>query len=128
MHTHTAKTGWNSTMPPNESSSKTGYNRSQRYGRRLANPKPGEEIVISGLSAKFPSCNNAYEIRENLDKKLDLITGECRWIFESSAMPARVGYIPGADLFDCSAFGEFCPCPPPYFFFSVVLIFVRRVS
>lgn len=72
----------------------------------LANPKPGDEIVISGMSAKFPSCKNAYEIRENLYKKLDLITGERRWIFENSAMPARVGIIPGAELFDCSPFGK----------------------
>lgn len=86
---------------------KTGVHPGLNYGRYLASPKPGEEIVISGLSAQFPSCKNAYEIRDNLYKKLDLITGECRWIFESSAMPARVGYIPGAELFDCSAFGKF---------------------
>lgn len=95
-------------MPPQTTTEKqkASDDRSLKYGRRLANPKPGEEIVISGLSARFPSCKNAYEIRENLYKKLDFITGESRWIFENTAMPARVGMVPGAEFFDCSAFGE----------------------
>lgn len=41
----------------------------------------GEEIVISGISGRFPESDNLTQFRENLMNKVDLITDDGRrWI------------------------------------------------
>jgi fatty acid synthase, animal type len=40
----------------------------------------GEEIVISGISGRFPNSDNMHQLRENLFNKVDLIrTDHGRW-------------------------------------------------
>lgn len=42
--------------------------------------EPGEEVVISGISGKFPDCRNVLELREKLMNRVDLITENySRW-------------------------------------------------
>ncbi|XP_044739892.1 fatty acid synthase-like [Chrysoperla carnea] len=38
------------------------------------NPKPGEEIVISGISGYFPNCDNVDELKYNLYNGIDMIS------------------------------------------------------
>lgn len=40
--------------------------------------EPGEEIVISGISGRFPESRNMKHFQENLFNKVDLITDEAR--------------------------------------------------
>lgn len=38
------------------------------------------DVVISGISGKFPSCDNLEELKEKLLKKENLVSDEhCRW-------------------------------------------------
>ena len=42
--------------------------------------EPGEEVVITGLSGRFPESRNIMELKDNLMKKVDLITENySRW-------------------------------------------------
>lgn len=38
----------------------------------------GEDIVISGISGRFPESNNMRHLQENLFNKIDLITSDDR--------------------------------------------------
>jgi hypothetical protein len=40
--------------------------------------KEGEEIVISGMSGRFPESNSTDEFANNLYNKLDMITDDSR--------------------------------------------------
>lgn len=37
-----------------------------------------EEIVISGISGRFPECENVDEFMDSLIKGIDLVTENCR--------------------------------------------------
>ena len=37
-------------------------------------PEPGEEVVITGISGRFPECDTVTELKEKLMNKVDLIT------------------------------------------------------
>lgn len=40
----------------------------------------GDEIVISGISGKFPNCHNIRELQTNLMNEADCVTGDTsRW-------------------------------------------------
>lgn len=42
--------------------------------------EPGEEVVITGISGRFPESNNIIELKNNLMNKVDLITENySRW-------------------------------------------------
>lgn len=41
-------------------------------------PQPGEEIVISGISGRFPDSDNVEELKKNLLNKVDLISDDNR--------------------------------------------------
>lgn len=42
--------------------------------------EPGEEVVITGISGRFPESNNIIELKNNLMNKVDLITDNySRW-------------------------------------------------
>ena len=40
--------------------------------------QPEEEIVISGMSGRFPESDNMYELHQNLMNKVDCITDDNR--------------------------------------------------
>lgn len=38
------------------------------------------DVVISGISGKFPSCDNLEELKQSLANKVNLVTEKnCRW-------------------------------------------------
>ncbi|XP_014487712.1 PREDICTED: fatty acid synthase-like [Dinoponera quadriceps] len=39
---------------------------------------PDEEIVISGISGRFPNSDNMKQLEENLLNKMDLGSDDCR--------------------------------------------------
>lgn len=42
--------------------------------------EPGEEVVITGISGRFPESRNVIELKKNLMNKVDLITdNSTRW-------------------------------------------------
>lgn len=43
--------------------------------------EPGEEVVITGISGRFPESRNIIELKNNLMNKVDLITdNSSRWV------------------------------------------------
>ncbi|XP_059470308.1 fatty acid synthase [Neocloeon triangulifer] len=67
---------------------------------------PGEEVVISGLSARLPESANIDEFREQLFAGVDLITDdERRWPSGLHGLPTRTGKIKELDRFDATFFG-----------------------
>lgn len=52
--------------------------RSVLAGAKLAHPEPGEEVVISGLSGRFPDSDDVYEFRDKLFNKVDLVSDDGR--------------------------------------------------
>jgi fatty acid synthase len=47
--------------------------------RKLSEIQPGDEVVISGVSGRFPSSDNMHQLKENLMNKVDLIAPNGRW-------------------------------------------------
>ncbi|XP_046608837.1 fatty acid synthase-like [Neodiprion virginianus] len=69
-------------------------------------PKPGDEVVISGIAGRFPESHNVAHFRENLFNKVDLITDDDRrWKSENSDTPQRTGKVNDIDRFDAQFFG-----------------------
>ncbi|XP_076267668.1 fatty acid synthase-like [Rhynchophorus ferrugineus] len=72
----------------------------------IAHPEEGEEVVISGLSGRFPSSRNVRELQDNLFNKRDMITDDDRrWTPSHPEIPQRTGKIDDIDKFDASFFG-----------------------
>nr|QNU13192.1 fatty acid synthase 1 [Locusta migratoria] len=74
-------------------------------GKKLASPPPGEELVISGISGRFPKSVGMYELQDNLLNLHDLISDVDSGFQGSSNIPHRLGKIPCAQKFDASFFG-----------------------
>ena len=67
---------------------------------------PGEEVVISGLSARLPESANIDEFREQLFAGVDLITDdERRWPSGLHGLPTRTGKLKDLEKFDATFFG-----------------------
>lgn len=65
-----------------------------------------DEIVISGISGRFPNANNMAEFSKSLFNKVDLIDDvESRWRHTNPEIPRRSGKIHGLEKFDASFFG-----------------------
>jgi fatty acid synthase len=59
-----------------EENTKNGPPHNQLYGHW----DPNETVVISGMSGKFPECDNIQELMDNLFAGVDLITNnDRRW-------------------------------------------------
>lgn len=54
-----------------EGVSSVGVDRALMAGIRLSTPEPGEEVVISGASGRFPEADNIYEFRDKLLNKVN---------------------------------------------------------
>ncbi|XP_015113026.1 fatty acid synthase [Diachasma alloeum] len=67
---------------------------------------PDEEIVISGISGRFPESDNLHQFRENLMNKVDLITDDSRrWILDHPEIPQATGKVNYIEKFDAAFFG-----------------------
>lgn len=93
------------------------------FGKFLAHPEPGEEIVISGIkstqkcvilcliifikptgmSGIFPLADNVDEFKEKLYNKVDMVTKVPRVHPE---MPAGFGFLKDKTRFDTGFFGK----------------------
>ncbi|KAL7030367.1 hypothetical protein ACKWTF_006628 [Chironomus riparius] len=63
------------------------------------------DIVISGISGRFPSSNNLREFEYNLYNKVDMVDDdESRWKHFSDEVPRRFGKIRNLEKFDASFF------------------------
>lgn len=68
----------------------------------------GEEIVLSGISGRFPLANNTKELAENLYNRKDPTTDVTIRLSKHihKELPRKVGMIPECDQFDAGFFGE----------------------
>lgn len=65
-----------------------------------------DEIVISGISGRFPNSDNISEFAYNLYNKVDMVDDdERRWRHTNPEIPKRSGKINNLEKFDASFFG-----------------------
>lgn len=63
------------------------------------------EIVVSGISGRFPNSNNVREFANNLYNKVDMTDeDESRWKHFHEDVPKRFGKIRNIEKFDASFF------------------------
>ncbi|KAI9579995.1 hypothetical protein GQX74_000783, partial [Glossina fuscipes] len=66
----------------------------------------GDDIVISGMSGKFPNCHNIAEFEYKLYNKVDMVDdAERRWHHFHPEIPKRCGKIYDLEKFDATFFG-----------------------
>mgnify|MGYP005986412403 CR=1 FL=1 len=93
-------------MKSNEPRNNESRDLNFQYGRWLSSPPPGEEVVISGISGRFPESQNIYEFRDNLFNKKQMVTeNEKRWKAGLANIPKRSGHIDNINKFDAGYFG-----------------------
>ena len=81
-------------MNLNEIQEKELFNANLQYGRWLSSTSAGEEVVISGMSGRFPGSDNVYEFRDNLFNKTELVTeNETRYKNNNPDLPKRSAHI-----------------------------------
>ncbi|XP_030748839.1 fatty acid synthase-like [Sitophilus oryzae] len=77
-----------------------------KSGKKLAAPEQGEEIVISGLSGRYPDSRNVHHFRDNLFNKVDMVSDDNRrWNPGHPEIPQRTGKIYDIEKHDPSFFG-----------------------
>lgn len=65
-----------------------------------------DDIVITGVSGRFPNSNNMNEYAHNLFNKIDMVDDdERRWRHTNPEIPRRTGKINNLEKFDASFFG-----------------------
>ncbi|KAB0796701.1 hypothetical protein PPYR_10762 [Photinus pyralis] len=69
--------------------------------------EPGEdEVVISGISGRFPECENMEELKRNLLDGVDMVTeDDRRWPVNMHGLPGRMGKLKNLEHFDAEFFG-----------------------
>ncbi|KAL2715950.1 fatty acid synthase-like [Vespula squamosa] len=73
---------------------------------KYAKPEQGEEVVISGISGRFPESDNVEELKNNLLNRKDCITDDYRrWKIDHPEIPNRTGKINNIEKFDALFFG-----------------------
>ena len=66
----------------------------------------GDEIVISGVSGRFPNSNNMHDFAHNLYNKIDMVDDdERRWRHTNPEIPKRMGKVSNLEKFDATFFG-----------------------
>ncbi|KAL1501269.1 hypothetical protein ABEB36_006624 [Hypothenemus hampei] len=76
------------------------------FGKILANPPPGDEVVISGISGQYPHSESVLAFRDNLFHKVDMVSGDTqRWDPGHPEIPQRTGKVPHISKFDTGFFG-----------------------
>ena len=77
-----------------------------KYFSRTHPLTPGDKIVISGISGRFPNSNNMREFSDNLYNKVDMVNDdERRWRHTNVSIPKRSGKINHLEKFDATFFG-----------------------
>lgn len=67
-------------------------NKSVRASLKASINDPRDEIVISGVSGRFPSSRNMREFADNLYNKVDMVDdSEARWRHTNPIIPKRSG-------------------------------------
>ena len=65
-----------------------------------------DDIVISGISGRFPQCDNIDQLRDNLFEHFDMVDDrEIRWPTSLFELPKRMGKIINLNKFDAEYFG-----------------------
>ena len=65
-----------------------------------------DEIVISGISGRFPCADNMDELRDNLLNNIDMVTeDDKRWPPGLYGLPNRSGKLRNLSKFDAQFFG-----------------------
>ncbi|XP_022912997.2 fatty acid synthase-like [Onthophagus taurus] len=78
----------------------------ETFGYKLAHPKPGEAVVISGLSGRYPDADNTRIFAESLYNKIDLVSDDTRrWRKTHDEIPQRTGKINFINKLDAGYFG-----------------------
>lgn len=74
--------------------------------KKLSEINVDDEIVISGVSGRFPNSDNMAEFAHNLYNKVDMVDDdERRWRHTNPEIPKRSGKINNLEKFDASFFG-----------------------
>ena len=64
-----------------------------------------DDVVVSGISGRFPNSNNVQEFEQNLYNKVDMTDeDESRWKHFNPDVPKRAGKIRNINKFDASFF------------------------
>ncbi|KAJ3652416.1 hypothetical protein Zmor_018384 [Zophobas morio] len=93
-------------MELNEIQEKELFDVNFKYGRWLSSPPAGEEVVISGMSGRFPESDNVYEFRDNLFNKTEMVTeNEKRWKIDHPDVPKRSAHVNDINKLDAGYFG-----------------------
>ncbi|KAK4877606.1 hypothetical protein RN001_010112 [Aquatica leii] len=65
-----------------------------------------DDVVISGISGRFPECDSMEELKQKLFDGVDLITDdERRWPSKLHGLPTRTGKLKNLTHFDATFFG-----------------------
>uniref|UniRef100_A0A1W7RAJ9 Fatty acid synthase n=1 Tax=Hadrurus spadix TaxID=141984 RepID=A0A1W7RAJ9_9SCOR len=76
------------------------------HAHRMPKWDAPENIVITGLSGKFPESDNVNELWDNLMNKVDMVTDdERRWQRGLFGLPSRMGKLNDLSKFDSTFFG-----------------------
>ncbi|XP_023309306.2 fatty acid synthase [Lucilia cuprina] len=87
-------------------SSTSGSEKKYKKYSRIFPETEGDDIVISGISGKFPNCHNTAEYEYNLYNKIDMVDDdERRWRHFNPEIPKRSGKIYELEKFDATFFG-----------------------
>ncbi|KAG7303511.1 hypothetical protein JYU34_012036 [Plutella xylostella] len=77
----------------------------QGQGGQGGRPLDPEDIVITGMSGLYPTCNNVKEFSEKLYNMENLVTSDkARWKYNHPELTEHCGNVPGLDKFDAQFF------------------------
>uniref|UniRef100_T1ITL1 Fatty acid synthase n=1 Tax=Strigamia maritima TaxID=126957 RepID=T1ITL1_STRMM len=69
-------------------------------------PSVADDVVISGISGRFPESDNLWEFKENLFNGVDMVTADDRkWPMGLHGLPTRNGKVKNLSKFDANFFG-----------------------
>ncbi|GJQ67782.1 hypothetical protein Trydic_g21086 [Trypoxylus dichotomus] len=77
--------------------------------QNMPHPKfeKSQEIVITGISGKFSSCDDIYELQENLFNKVDCVVGDFGKRENNPELPLKMGKLRNITKFDAGFFGKY---------------------
>ncbi|CAO1403431.1 unnamed protein product [Diamesa serratosioi] len=82
------------------------FSTSNIRAKLRAQTSHNDEVVISGISGRFPNSNNMHEFSDNLYNKVDMVDDdERRWRHTNPEIPTRIGKVNNIEKFDANFFG-----------------------
>ena len=92
-------------MSPINTKSVIGQDSGPKVEHQMPEWEMKDDIVISGISGRFPESDNIDELRDNLYNNVDMVTeDERRWPFGLYGLPTRGGKIKDSTKFDAQFF------------------------